>query len=319
MPSRSWTLAILAFWLGTMGWYCYKVVWPRLRPGERPPYTIDLSDEITGLEPRRWDLYRNGRRVGWANTWVKYRYQDNTYKVTGKYVFHSPQDQGGRADDSAPENQKMVFPFLAGTVQVQVNEFDSTNWITRDGDLRELDGGVSLTAIGPPGVLGPRGRYDIQAHVSGRVEGGYLRPHWKLERPWALEHETEPILVANNHSVLNPLQPWNRLRNIRPGQTWRVQLFDPLTESATASIKALIPVSLPKVEYLDAVVQEIPDDRPWGNPPQQVSCLIVEYRGDKLHAWTWVRRSDGLVLRQEAVRNEGATYEERLALERNPR
>jgi hypothetical protein len=114
------------------------------------------------------------------------------------------------------------------------------------------------------------------------------------------------------------LQPWNRLHNIRPGQAWRVQLFDPLTESASASIQSVMPVNLPKVEYLDAVVQEIPEDRPWGNPPQMISCLVVEYRGENLHAKTWVRQSDGLVIRQEAIRDEDTPQEERLSLERKP-
>lgn len=316
MPSRSCTLAILAFWLGTMGWYCWKDVWPRLRPGERQPYTIDLSEEVTSpVEPRRWDLYRNGRRVGWANTWVKYRREDDTYALFGKYGFNLGEDAG-------PNATKMEFSFLKGLVRIQANSMQSTNWVTRDGDLRELKGQVSLTAFGPADLIAGKGAA-VEVRVAGRVQDGTLRPHWRLrvgphgdEKAWEFERDTEPVQVANNHSVLNPLQPWNRLHNIRPGQTWRVQLFDPLAESASASINTVMPVNLPRVEYLDAVVHEVPDDQPWDK--QTVSCLIVEYRGENFHAKTWVRESDGLVIRQEATRDEDTPQEERLALERKP-
>jgi hypothetical protein len=317
MPSRFTTLAILAFWLGTMGWFCYKEVWPRLRPGDRPPFTIDLSEEVTGHTPRRWDVHRNGRRVGWASTWVKYYSKDDTYAVETKYGFHAQQDRGLEQDAKAPENEKMEFSFLGGLLRVEGNEFDSIQWVTRDGDLRELRGRISLTALGPPGMVGPGGQTDIEVGVSGRVENGYLQPHWRLVKPWKLQRDTEPVPVATNHSVLNPLQPWSRLHNIRPGQTWRVRLFDPLAESVTASVSAVLPAAgLPRVEYLDAVVREIPETYTWDN--QTMPCLIIEYRGDNLHARTWVRQSDGLVIRQEAIRDEGLPQEEYLSLERKP-
>ena len=45
--------------------------------------------------------------------------------------------------------------------------------------------------------------------------------------------------------------------------------------------------------------------------------LLIEYRGENLKALTWIRTSDGLVLRQEAIRNENTPQEERLVLERD--
>ena len=44
---------------------------------------------------------------------------------------------------------------------------------------------------------------------------------------------------------------------------------------------------------------------------------MIEYRGENLKALTWIRTSDGLVLRQEAIRNENTPQEERLVLERD--
>ena len=55
MPPRSVTLAIVVFWLATLGWFCQHDLWPRLRRGDRPPYDIDLAGEVTSRGvPRRW-------------------------------------------------------------------------------------------------------------------------------------------------------------------------------------------------------------------------------------------------------------------------
>ena len=45
MPARPLLLAILFFWVATTGWLFYKELWPHLRSGQPPPYTIDLADE----------------------------------------------------------------------------------------------------------------------------------------------------------------------------------------------------------------------------------------------------------------------------------
>ena len=47
MPSRPITALIVLFWLATLGWIGYRDLWPRLNPGEVPPFVIELEDELT--------------------------------------------------------------------------------------------------------------------------------------------------------------------------------------------------------------------------------------------------------------------------------
>jgi hypothetical protein len=67
---------------------------------------------------------------------------------------------------------------------------------------------------------------------------------------------------------------------------------------------------------LEAGVLEEPDDLPWNN--QNEICVKIKYRGKDLLGYTWVRKSDGLVLRQEVFRQKDTPDEERLTLERIP-
>src|SRR3712207_6187113 len=75
MPGRWLSLAIIASWLGTTGWLLWHDVWPRWRPNQPPPYTIDLIEEVN-TDPRykpriRWEVSQNGEEVFRAWTWVE--------------------------------------------------------------------------------------------------------------------------------------------------------------------------------------------------------------------------------------------------------
>src|SRR5690348_13038339 len=124
MPPRAVTLAILAFWLATLAWFCQHDLWPRLRPGERPPYTIDLAQEVSGPGgPRQWDMYYNGRSIGTANTWVDHRREDDTYELYTKCWFHQ---------FTFPVN----VPLLGHLGELEIKHMESMYRVTRDGDLR---------------------------------------------------------------------------------------------------------------------------------------------------------------------------------------
>src|SRR4051794_38573496 len=125
MPLPRYVVLILVFWLGTTAWLFQRDLWPRLRPGEPPPFSIDLADEArTGASfENRWTLYidKDGRREnkGYATTGVKYHREDDTYDLTGKYKMWSGNDRREDADQ----------------------EIESVYRVTRDGDLR----GVTAT------------------------------------------------------------------------------------------------------------------------------------------------------------------------------
>src|SRR5438876_6634607 len=91
MPS-SWKLwTILLFWLATTFWLIQRDVWPRLRTGEPPPYTIDLADEALKSAPRiSWKIFRGAKNIGFLNTWVAYRPQDDTFELHSEIPQQGP-------------------------------------------------------------------------------------------------------------------------------------------------------------------------------------------------------------------------------------
>jgi hypothetical protein len=297
MPPRAVTVAIVVFWLVTLGWFFQHDVWPRLRPGERPPYTLDLSQEVTGRAgPRFWDVRRNGRTIGKARTWVRHNEDDDTYSLISKFNFHD---------------------FQVGVVQIR--KMESTYRVTRNGYLRALDVEVEA-AFDKNNKPEP----DFQAVVRGEVRNGVLTPHWTINSPLVFlflgktEFDSQPVDVADNRSLLNPTQPWNRLLNVQENRTWRIELFDPLMNSVSNLLPGLGPD--PGVRALEAGVLQGTQDLTWNN--EEVPCLVIEYH-DSQHSGvsgrTWVRQEDGLVLRQEATRNDGKLDEEKLVLERLPK
>jgi hypothetical protein len=293
MPPRWLTVAIVVCWLATAAWFFQHDLWPRLRPGQRPPYTLDLAHEVTGPNnPRHWDVFYKGKTIGNARTWVEYRREDDTFKLHSRFVFHD---------------------FIVAVLHVQFME--STYRVTRDGRLREVDGQVDASRDEKEKEKGPP---QLRVHVHGHVEDGVFRPHWVAESPMLpggkQELDSEPVAVADNHSVLSPMQPWNRLRDLQVNRKWQIELFDPLMGSVSNLVPGLgTGVS---VRTLEAGVREETESRIWNN--QEVTCLVVEYHGEGVTGRTYVRQSDGLVLRQEAIRNEGTPDEETLALERKP-
>jgi hypothetical protein len=126
----------------------------------------------------------------------------------------------------------------------------------------------------------------------------------------------KPVAVSRRGSVFNPRQPVNKLRGLRPGQRWRMPMVDPVTDTLRAAASQAVPgFKFPDLPVLQAevlsTVQILPllhqksmKKDPAPNPRRSgVPCLVIQYTGDDISARTWVRQSDGLVLRQEATQH----------------
>ena len=310
MPPRTVTLTILAFWLATFGWFCHHELWPRLRPGQRPPYTIDLDQEASGPGGRHWEVFYNGQTIGNATTWVSHRHEDDTYELGTKCWF---------TKFSFPVN----VPLVGHLGDLDVRHMESTYRVTRDGDLREVEADVVAEFRARPArshrgagegqdLEAPDPESAIRGHVEGAVQDGTFAPVWRVESPLVGRQElhSDPVEVATGHSVLSPLQPWNRLLDVQEDKRWQIRLFDPLMDS----VGTLVPgaARAVTVRELEAGVLQGTQDLTWHNT--EVPCLVIEYRGDDITGRTYVRKSDGLVLRQEMTRQD-----HRLTLERVPR
>ena len=96
-----------------------------------------------------------------------------------------------------------------------------------------------------------------------------------------------------------PLHPVNRISGLKPGQEWRVPVFDPVSDSM-----ASLTGGAGEVRFLRAKVRPQTEMLLWTNA--ETPCLVVDYqeenarKEDKMTAETWVRAADGLVLKQVA-------------------
>jgi hypothetical protein len=272
------TLGIVTFWLATTGWLFQRDLWPRLRPGQPPPYTIDLVDEARRAQaaPIRWTVFRDDQEFGYARTEVRFHEPDDTFELHCRFEL-KPAPRGG------------LLPVHIQTVQSQYR-------ITREGQLRAVavDAHALLAGV------------EVHGRVQGEVREQHFLPSVRIESPPGnvlYDKELDPVPVSARGSVLNPLHPLNRVTGLRPGQRWRMPLIDPLA--------AAVRRPTTDVRFLDAEVLRGTEPLDWHG--RAVPCLVIDYRGDDTRARTWVRLLDGLVLQQE-VTLQG----ERLLLQREP-
>jgi hypothetical protein len=287
MPSRTFTLAVVLFWLATAVWFFDRDVWPHLRPGEAPPYTIELADEATRQAvPVRWALSRNGQSLGTLRTTFRYHDADDTFELTA----------------ASPE---LTLLRTAGVLDIKVLNLSDQARVTREGELRAMQSDITVRVQGP--LVG--GERTAQIAIAAEVRNGRLERRCRVEVPGlgTFEPALEPVPPTRG-SVLNPLHPVPRLTGLRPGQHWRQPLVDPRSDTLKA-VLANLPggesasgLAARGPQVLLAEVRPATEALTWEGGEH--ACWVVEYRGDlegeEFRARTWVRVSDGLVLRQEA-------------------
>jgi hypothetical protein len=295
MPPRPIVLAIVLFWLSMSGWLFYRDLWPSLRPGDPPPYVIDLADEARRQAVRtRWFIYRGEKRIGLALTWVSYE------QVTDTFELHS-------------EIPKLDLGGI-GPLRIEARRLEGMYRVSREGDLREVSAELYLDIVG----LGLLGGSDAGAKIkiAGLLADGTFTPTGSLiwnghQEPLPLE----PVPVSGRGNVLDPLHPVGRIQGLRPGQHWRAPVVDPLSDSLRAMVQRN-PVLQPFVKQ-DAGIRSLqaevlPETHMLLWQDEEIVCLVVQYSDREITTQVWVRESDGTVLRQEA-----SIGGEKLVLERD--
>jgi hypothetical protein len=278
----------MAFWVTMTGWLFYSDLWPRLQPGEPPPFTIDLADEASAnVQKTYWTLFKDGVESGSVETWVVYHDEDDTFEIPGILKLRLIAAPGKEPD----------------------LRIESRYRVTREGELRELAADAHMPLLG------------VAAHLDGKVQDKWFTPHFQLTGPgFEFKPDLKPVTVSHRGSVFNPRQPVNKLRGLRPGQRWRMPMVDPVTDTLTVAAAQAVPgIKLPDLPVLQAEVlpnlqvlprlELKPVERTAAPSPRRsgVPCLVIQYTSDEINARTWVRESDGLVLRQE-VTQHGDTW-----------
>ncbi len=284
MPSRPVVALIVLFWVATLGLVFQRDLWPRITASGPPPIAVDLTDEATQYLPIKWKVLRGGKPIGTLTTKLAYQDADDTFEFTSQYKD---------------------LRFDVGAMQVVFPDVTTRTRVTRSGSLREqsMTGKLRL------------GDLQAEAKVEGRNENGTFVGRCEIASPlFNLKSDLAPVPVKNGQA-LNPLQPVNRIAGIRPGQHWFVHEIDPLGQALAALFKEKFGqgLSLPesKKEALEARVADAPESLVWGKSREEAACWVIEYRSGEARAKTWVRASDGKVLRQEAT-----LMDDRISLER---
>jgi hypothetical protein len=287
MPSRTITLLIVAGWLATAGWFVEREIAPLFRTGEPPPFVIELADEAMRHEiPTRWVVMHDGRKAGSVRTSVLYDDRDDTF------AFQSEISELEMLD--------------LGWVRAEVINYKSRYRVTRAGELRGIDTDGELAVH----VDRVKNAIKLRATLGAVVRAGWIERSCRIELPdgQVLEPRLDSVPLVRG-SVLNPLHPVPRITGLRPGREWTMPLIDPLADAAKAGFEAALAqlvgraVVLPLADAsaprtLHATVLSEPQEREWDGVKS--SCWVIEFRGDDFTARTWVRRHDGLVMRQEA-------------------
>jgi hypothetical protein len=281
MPSRPIVIAVLGFWLAANGWLFYREIWPRLRPGEPPAYSIDLADEVAA-KPISWDVFYNKKPVGIAISSVAYDKQTGTFELRCEYTF----DKG------------LDVAFL------KIKKMSSSMRVTREGQLRQARADVDVRSL-----LGP-----AEMHLQADIDRGRLTPRLELRAAAGLlDHKLklEPVEVSAGGNILNPMHPLNKVANLRDGQNWRLPDVDPLKTAAAALGQQFTGHSF---TFPSLTAQVRSATLVWDRRP--TDCWLIEYAepGEKVSARTWVRKADDLVLQQEALNQN-----KELVLHRTPR
>jgi hypothetical protein len=301
MPPRWLTLGIIVLWIGMTSWLFVREYWPQLQPGQPPPIRIDLADEAQNNIPVRWTIFRENEDRGYARTWVNFRDQDDDVKrrthTAGEWEF----ELGGEFKLWKTSDRYGQPDFLVR------NKYR----VTREGELREFQSVVSINIkikIPKPRDDKDSSQEDEVSHqievlaLSGEVRDNFCYPHIAVSpevKEWApiaavFERQMEPVAMPKRATLLNPLEPVNKLAKVRKGQHWRIPLIDPLTALWQKS---------PRVNYLNARVLPETQWHKWGANKAPVPCLVIEYEGDDISGYTWVQEEDGLVVGQEITQH----------------
>lgn len=300
MPRPLACLAIVAFWLATSAWLVCREVLPHLLAGEPPAYTIDLTETVSA-NPVNWRILCSDPRheggalqlIGRLETQVE-RLPDRTFQLRAvARLRRLDKDEG--------------FVFLK---QIEIRKVAEAFRVTEEGKLRGLSVQVDWRLFDSGGK---RGALEGSIDFSGDVAEGYLTSGFAVVaagREWHRQ-TLDRVKVSEQGSVMNPLHPVNRLPGLRTGQRWEVPLMDPLSLLGESPVRGIVE-QIHAVRSLHAEV--VAGTLDWNDA--EVRCHVIEYRESgktEPTARTWVRRRDGLVLRQQA-HYEGKT----LVLDRTP-
>jgi len=305
MYSRWFSVAVVMFWIATMGWLIHHKILPPLVVGDPPTYRSIIADRQAIEQPAGWMIYLDGQPLGWATS--RPRLLDNGVTEFRSFVHLTRLP----IEEITPAWMKSLLQMidrdhgleeLAMNVDVEGSleidplgrliGFDSKALFGHDASRRDPLGKMLA------GEIDSRFRINIQ----GTVEGRQL----KLKvRSGDFVYNTSTYL-SPDALMSDALTPQARLPDLKVGQTWTVPVYSPL-RPPTSPVEVLHA----KVERREPIV--------WKD--SVVPAYLIVFHTDpgseltnnrEARAKAWVDL-DGNVLKQELL-----LLDARLTFERLP-
>lgn len=274
MPPRYVILAIVLVWVATSIWLFQRELWPELKSGEPPAFVIDKTDEVKRARPSTpWTVTHHGPD-GKAN-----------YQLQASVSYQAADDTFAHEATLRPKMGTVLEQFVPPRDITSMSVYRAS----RAGRLLELAIGVRYQ---------PAQGDEQRARFVGATRDRIFSAYREFERgptgqPAAPRHvDLEPVAVSHHGIVIDPLHPFNRMRDLRTGRTWQVPAVDPMALDATSPALQVLKA---RVEDDDEVLRW--KDRDW-------PCRRIRYEpvddGPITSLITWFRAVDGLVIQQEA-------------------
>ncbi|MBN1489953.1 MAG: hypothetical protein JXA69_08555 [Phycisphaerae bacterium] len=240
---RTFGIAVTALWLTAMAALFYRDVWPAWTAQEPPNLTA--QDKEARYRQSQCGIFdEHRRRVGTG--WSEYVGFGQQVQMKKTVVL---------------ERVPMLPPICIDTVVTMM-----------------ADGDIDAFELDVVGVMLPDGTA-LKISMQGESYGRYI--------PCTLQigsfRRTFKLDAAASRLISDSIQPFDVLPDLRVGQSWRMQILDPL---AAALYQKTRPTSIiATVERMETIEHQ----------GERVQCFLVT--AGRVHAWV---APDGRVLRQEA-------------------
>lgn len=274
MHARWYNVAVVGFWLTTMGWLVTTKILPAMLLGEPPSYQTIL-DARRGEPPVGWRLFWNDRPIGWALSLTE-SHPSGVTEIESRVHFDDLP-----IEEMTPSWAREMFR----SIDRPKTSMNADSRLTFD-PFGQLSSVRSVVRLGP----------SLDAVVfEGSVEDAVLKAQ---VRAGSLTYATD-IAISDRTLLNDALAPQTRIHRLRLGQTWTVTTYNPFRRPTNP------------VEVLQAVVESV---EPILVDGEAEEVFVVVYRtdaggrlgsADAFQQRLFVR-ADGTVVRQE-VRLLGST------------
>ncbi len=280
MPTRVYWIPALVLWIASMGWLVSTKLVPALTTGSPPDYQAMLpKTAVKNPEPVRWSIRWNGKEIGQAENKIS-RAFDGTGRIASLVQFEQlPVDQMVR-------DTMGILGSLATAMTADIGPLDLT--VSTDlhfdnyGQLGRFETSVDVSDL--ENLLNIQGTvHDETLDLSARIK--------TEENKTSEVYRKRNIKLPPDAMVADTFSPRPKLADLRVGQTWTFQSYQPLMPYSPLTLIEARVVGEELVEWNGTMsrAKKVVFQRDSGSGISTTRRPVSE---------TWVLK-DGTVLRQD--------------------